>query len=80
MRVLIVVQGAVTLLACLFLFPLGAAMVLTNGVLAVATRGADRRLFAGIAIAGALLCIVLALVLSAVSTSSNLGPVVRLED
>ena len=78
-RVLIVAQGVVTLLACLFLFPLGAAMVLTNGVLAIATRGTDRRLFAAVAVAGALICIVFALVLPGVSISSNLGPVVQLK-
>jgi len=62
-RVLIVAQGAITLFACFLVFPLGAALVIANGAMAIATRGRNRKLFAGFAIAGGVVCILLALFL-----------------
>ena len=77
-RVLVVAQGAITLFACFLVFPLGAALVIANGVMAIATRGRNRTLFAGFAIAGAVVCILLALFLPAASYTTHVEPAVKL--
>ena len=77
-RVLIVVEGIVTVLLCLVAFPIGAALVVANAAMAIVTRGTNRKLFAVFAIAGAVVCIAVALILPGVSSSGELGPVVRL--
>lgn len=77
-RALVIAQGAITLVACFLVFPLGAALVVTNGVLAIITRGTNRRLFAGFAIAGAAICIAIALFLTGVAFSGDVGPVTEL--
>jgi hypothetical protein len=77
-RALIVVQGAITLFACFFVFPLGAALVIANGAMAIATRGLNRKLFTAFAIAGAVICILMALFLPAVSYSVHVGPATKL--
>jgi hypothetical protein len=61
----IIIEGTLTLIAVLVAFPFGVALVVTNAVLAVVARGITRKLFAGCAIAGAALCVVLSLSLVA---------------
>ena len=56
-RALIVLQGVVTVGMTVAFLPLGMVGVLVNGVLACASHGVDRRLFAGFAIAGAVVAL-----------------------
>lgn len=57
----IVIEGVLTLGAVLLILPLGIALIVVNAVLAVATRGMNRKLFACFAIAGAVLCLVVSM-------------------
>lgn len=68
---LIAVQGLLTIFLSLVALPVGAAMILANAVLAFATRGANRRLFAGFAIAGAIAAVLVGLLLVAVPGSGS---------
>ncbi len=77
-RALIVAQGVITLLACFFVLPLGVALAIANGAMAIATRGLNRKLFTAFAIAGVVICILIALLLPAVSYSVHVGPATKL--
>ena len=70
-RVLIIAEGALTLFACFVIFPLGAALALANGAMAIASRGTNRKMFAAISIAGIVVALLVALLLPAVSTAVN---------
>ena len=77
-RALIVVQGVVTLLTCLIALPFGAVLVVVNGVLAIIARGTNRRLFAGFAIAGAVICFVIAFFAIGATVSGGVGTPTKL--
>ncbi len=68
---LIVFQGIVTLLLVFASFPVGVMAVIANAVLAFATRGLHRRLFAGFAVIGGVLCLFVAMTLLTVSFSGT---------
>lgn len=53
----IVVEGVVTIASALLALPLALALVAANVVLAVLTHGTYRKLFAGVAIAGFVVCL-----------------------
>lgn len=74
-RALIIVQGVVTLFVCLIAFPFGAILAITNGILAFGASGTNRRLLAGFAIMGVLICLVIWLFLTPASVSGDVGPV-----
>jgi hypothetical protein len=77
-RTLIIVQGLATVVMCLIAFPLGAVLVVVNGVLAIVARGTNRRLFAGFAIAGAAICLVIAFFAVGASVSGEVGTSTKL--
>lgn len=54
-RVVIIAQGILTVWLALAILPLGVVAMLVNAVLAFASRGTDRRLFAGFALAAAVI-------------------------
>jgi len=76
-RALIAVEGIVTVILCLVALPIGAALVVANAAMAIITNGTNRKLFTLFAIAGAVVCIAVALFLPGVSSSVDVGPVVR---
>lgn len=74
-RALIVGQGVVTVLASLFIFPIGVILVATNVVMAYFSRGVNRKLFVTFAIVGGVICLFIVLFLLPVSSSAIPGPV-----
>jgi len=75
--VVITAVGIVTLAACVFAVPLGIGLVVVNGVLATLTRGPIRRAFIAIAVTGVVLSIVLGLLLTGVTGTVDVSPVIR---
>lgn len=75
---LIVVDGLITVLACLFCMPIGVALLFANAIAAAVARGPVRLYFAGIAIVGGLLCIIVAVLLTGVTATTQVGPVTKL--
>ncbi|MDO5633870.1 MAG: hypothetical protein Q4G34_03220 [Micrococcus sp.] len=63
----IIVQGVATILLALFIPPFGIVATIINATLALATRGATRRLFAGFSVSGALVMAGYLLILVAVT-------------
>ncbi len=66
--------GVLTVWCSLFALPLGVAFVAVDAVLAVASRGGLRRLLAGFAIAGAVLCGSIAVGFLAATSTTEMGP------
>ena len=75
---LIAAMGVLTVAACLFAAPVGVGLTLANGVGAILTHGPVRKAFATIAIAGAVLSIGLAVLLTGVSGVADIGTVTQL--
>lgn len=59
----IVLWGVISLGSAVLALPVGVALALVNGVLAVVTHGMKRKLFIAFAIAGAIVCVALSLTL-----------------
>lgn len=66
--------GVLTVWFSIFALPLGVAFVAVDAVLAVASRGRVRRLPAGFAIAGAVLCGSIAVGFLAATSTAEMGP------
>ena len=74
--ILIALQGAATLFLTLVAFPVGAALTLMNGIFAFAIGGSYRKLFAGIAIVGCIVCLAVA---SSFAAATGTSEVVRID-
>lgn len=70
-RVLIVVQGVITVGLTMVYLPVGLVAVVLNAALAFTSRGVKRKLFAGFAIAGAVVGLAIGLGLMAASGSGT---------
>lgn len=69
LRAVIIAQGVLTVWLAFAFLPLGIVAMLANAVLAFTSHGTNRRLFAGFAIAAAVVCAGVGLGLMAVSPS-----------
>jgi hypothetical protein len=72
---LLTADAVLTAVACIFLFPVGVALLLGNAIAAAVVHGRLRWYLAGIATAGSILCLVMAILLVGTGSTTQIGPV-----